>query len=75
MQLRHFGIVCENIKSMESFYTQFGFKKISEDIESGKYIDHLTNIKDAKIIWKKYKNKFGNLLELLKYELNFEINN
>ena len=73
MKIRHVGIVCEDLNLMENFYENFGFKKISENIESGKYIDHLTNITGAKIIWKKYNNKFGDLLELLKYETDFDI--
>ena len=73
MKVRHLGIVCEDLNLMQNFYENFGFTKFSENIESGKYIDHLTKIKGAKIIWKKYNNEFGDLLELLKYEVNFNI--
>ena len=73
MKIRHVGIVCEDLNLMENFYENFGFKKFSENIESGKYIDHLTNIAGTKIIWKKYNNKFGDLLELLKYEVSFNV--
>ena len=73
MKVRHLGIVCKNLEIMENFYVNFGFEKFSEDVESGEYIDHLTKIKGAKIFWKKYKNKFGDILELLKYEVNFPL--
>ena len=74
MKIRHVGIVCQNIELMEIFYISLGFDKFSENIESGDYIDHLTKIKGAKIFWKKYKNKFEDILELLKYEVNFPLN-
>jgi catechol 2,3-dioxygenase-like lactoylglutathione lyase family enzyme len=73
MKIRHVGIVCEDLNLMENFYENFGFKKFSENTESGQYIDHLTNIVGTKIMWKKYNNKFGDLLELLKYEVSFNI--
>ena len=72
MKIRHLGIVCEDLKLMENFYLNLGFIKFSENTETGKYIDHLTNLKGAKIIWKKYNNKYGDLLELLKYDISLE---
>jgi len=66
--LRHIGITVTDMeKSLELYQNYFGFEVVWDQIESGPFINNLSNIEDIKVRTVKMKDKFGGMLELLHY--------
>lgn len=66
--IRHLAIVVNDLKKSQDFYESFfGFKKVSEEIESGPFIEKVVGLPNAKIHWVKLATPNGVLIELLKY--------
>lgn len=78
INVRHAGIVVNNIKSQIKFYESLGFEKISSDTENGIFIEQVTGIEGVTLEWIKMKSPDGFVLELLQYlshSLEFKKNN
>lgn len=65
--IRHTGIVVQDLNKMASFYRSLGFVDNNHVIEEGEFIDTVTGLKNTKLEWIKMKAADGNLIELLKY--------
>ena len=65
--IRHTGIVVNNLELMTNFYIALGFSKFMSGKEQGEFIDSVTGLKNVNLEWVKLKSKDGNLIELLKY--------
>ena len=72
--LRHTGIVVNNLDKCLSFYLNLGFYEISREIETGSYIDNLVGLKDVKLECAKLALEENITLELLKYHSHPYIN-
>lgn len=65
-KFRHIGIVVKDISRYESFLNKIGYVLFYDEIEGGLDIENLIKLKtDIKI--KKFKNRFNNIIEILKY--------
>ncbi len=67
INVRHTGIVCNNLKAQIEFYKNLGFTEISRDIEEGAFIEQVTGYEGVKLEWIKMNSPDGFLLELLQY--------
>ncbi|MCV2885439.1 VOC family protein [Aestuariibacter sp. AA17] len=65
--VRHTGIVVQNLEASRSFYTALGFEVVSSDVEEGAFIESVTGLRNVKLEWIKMRSSCGFLLELLKY--------
>ena len=65
--IRHTGIVVDDLELESTFYRSFGFKEQSRNIEDGEFIDQLTGIESVRVEWIKLNSVSGQLIELLKY--------
>ncbi len=66
--IRHTGIVVSNLDKTLHFYRDIlGLKIKREMIESGKYIDSLSGLKEVRVKTIKMSADDGNLIELLYY--------
>tara|TARA_B100001059_G_C17817391_1_gene576146 strand:+ start:673 stop:1104 length:432 start_codon:yes stop_codon:yes gene_type:complete len=65
--LRHVGLVVNDLNKLILFYNKLGFKVIDRKKEEGNYIEKLVKIKGVKLEWVKMKLKDNSMLELLKY--------
>ena len=65
--LRHTGIVVNNLEKCISFYLNLGFYEVSREVETGEYIDSLVGLKNVKLECAKLALKENITLELLKY--------
>lgn len=65
--IRHTGIVVENIVRAIHFYEGLGFKIFSQNTEIGIYIDNLVCLNNVNLEWAKLKLPDGSMIELLKY--------
>lgn len=65
--LRHVGLVVNDLDKLIFFYNKLGFKVIDRKKEEGNYIEKLVKIKGVKLEWVKMKLKDNSMLELLKY--------
>ena len=65
--LRHTGIVVNDLDKCISFYLNLGFYEVSREIENGSYIDKLVGLNDVKLECAKLALKENITLELLKY--------
>lgn len=65
--LRHTGIVVNDLDKCLSFYLNLGFHEVSREIENGSYIDKLVGLNDVKLECAKLALKENITLELLKY--------
>ena len=72
-EIRHTGIVVENLKVMTEFYGFLGFTSQSQASEHGPFIEQVTGLKDVNLRWIKMYAPDGSVLELLKYEWPNEI--
>ena len=64
--IRHVGIIVNNLNEAIDFFKKLGFKDYKSDIESGSFISNLVKIDNVKIEWVKLSyNEF--IIELLKY--------
>ena len=77
LNVRHTGIVVNDLDLMSKFYLSLGFIENNRAIEEGNFIDQVVNISNVKLEWVKLKSPDGSLLELLKYhshpiELNLD---
>jgi len=67
-EIRHVGIVVNNLKKVLSFFTDvLGFKIHKKAEENRDFIDKLLKLKQAKLTTVKLKAPDGNLIELLKF--------
>ena len=68
-EIRHIGIVVQNLKKAKEFYKNLlGFKIIKVKGESGEYIDKVLAMKNAAVKTVKMAAKNGNLIELLYFK-------
>ncbi len=67
LNIRHTGLVVNNLEKFISFYEGLGLKLISRMIEKGDYIDNLVNLKNVKLEWAKLALPDNSVIELLKY--------
>ena len=65
--IRHTGIVVNDLELMTNFYLALGFNKFISGKEKGEFIDNVTGLENVNLEWVKLKSKDGNLIELLKY--------
>ena len=47
--LRHTGIVVNDLDKCLNFYLNLGFHEVSREIENGSYIDKLVGLNDVKL--------------------------
>ncbi len=67
--IRHTGIVVNNLQKSLKFFTQIlGFKVLQQADETGKFIDKILNLNKAKLITVKLIATDGNIIELLNFE-------
>ena len=66
-EVRHTAIVVRNLQKTKKFYCSLGFKKVSQAIEEGQFIDMVVGLKNVKLEWVKLRSPDGYLLELLEY--------
>lgn len=67
LNVRHTGIVVNDLDLMTKFYLSLGFVENKRAIEEGEFIDQVVNISNVKLEWVKLMSPDGSLLELLKY--------
>ena len=67
INIRHIGLVVNNLSLMKNFYMKLGFNEHISGIEKGKFIDNVTGLENVNLEWIKLKSRDGQLLELLKY--------
>jgi len=65
-ELRHIGIVVNDISRYEIFLKKIGFVVFYDETEGGLDIKNLLNL-DVEIKIKKLKNECNNIIEILKY--------
>lgn len=65
--VRHTGIVVNNLQKMSDFYRALGFADESQAIETGAFIDQVVRLDSVEVEWHKLRAPDGSLLELLKY--------
>ncbi len=65
--LRHTGIVVNNLDKCLNFYLNIGFCEVSREIETGSYIDNLVGLNNVKLECAKLALNENITLELLKY--------
>jgi catechol 2,3-dioxygenase-like lactoylglutathione lyase family enzyme len=66
-KVRHTGIVVRDLQKTANFYQALGFVTDNSAIETGRFIDQVTNLENVKLEWIKLKSKDGYVLELLQY--------
>lgn len=65
---RHVGLVVRDLAKAKSFYQKvFEFSLVSEQEESGSYIDTLVGLSNVQMSWVKLSDQQGMVLELLCY--------
>lgn len=66
--VRHFGIVCKDIKKSLKFYKDFLEMEVIQDFwDNSDYINEVTDINNANVHMIKLKANDGTILELLDY--------
>jgi len=65
--VRHTGIVVNDLQKQIVFYSTLGFVEVSRDVEEGTFIEQVTGISGVKLEWIKMKSPDGFILELLQY--------
>ena len=71
IEIRHTGIVVENLDKMLEFYQGLGLNIISRDIEKSNFIDRVTGYRNVKLEWVKLSpSNNSNMIELIKYHNN-----
>ena len=66
---RHTGIICKNINKSLLFYKNFlGLELIQEFTDKSKYINEITNLKNAIVHFYKLSTLDGSVIELLEYK-------
>jgi len=73
--LRHTGIVVNNLDKCLNFYLSIGFHEVSREIETGSYIDNLVGLNNVKLECVKLALNENITLELLKYHSHPHENN
>jgi len=68
LNVRHSGIVVRDLKKSLDFYKYLGFKVVSDEMESGNFIDRILGFDDCKIHTIKMVCDGEQMIELLKYE-------
>ena len=67
-KLRHVGITVTDMKkSLKLYKDYFGFEVVWDEIEEGKFIDSLSDIKNIKVRTVKLKDSISGMIELLQY--------
>ena len=67
VNVRHTGVVVQDLERMAEFYRSLGFVDDNRAIEEGEFIDQVTGLENTKLEWIKMKSPDGYLLELLQY--------
>tara|TARA_B100000795_G_C22795625_1_gene439215 strand:- start:1123 stop:1557 length:435 start_codon:yes stop_codon:yes gene_type:complete len=67
INIRHTGIVVNDLEKMANFYRKLGFKDESRLVEKGSFIEQVVNIPLVKIEWIKLRSPDGFLIELIQY--------
>jgi len=69
INLRHIGIVTENLEKSLKFYKDIlGFKIKTESFEDRNFIDHILNLEKSSLKTMKLIDKKGGVIELLHYD-------
>ena len=69
INLRHIGIVTNNLENSLKFYKDIlGFKIKMEGFEDRNFIDHILNLKKSSLMTVKLVDEKGGIIELLKYD-------
>ena len=70
INIRHTGIVVNDLEKMANFYRHLGFKDESRLVEKGSFIEQVVNIPLVKIEWIKLRSPDGFLIEDTRLDLN-----
>jgi len=65
--VRHTGIVTNNLEKMATFYRSLGFIDENREVETGSFIEQVVQLDDVEVEWIKMRSPDGYLLELLQY--------
>lgn len=65
--VRHTGIVVTRLAPAVRFWRALGFKVKSRAVETGRFIDGVVGLKNAKVAWAKLAAPDGGMVELLEY--------
>lgn len=65
---RHTGIVVKNLEAVSEFYLSLGFSVQSQAHEVGPFIEQVTGLAGADLLWAKINLPDGSLLELIQYD-------
>ena len=69
INLRHIGIVTENLEKSLKFYKDIlGFKIKTESFEDRNFIDHILNLEKSSLKTMRLIDKKGGVIELLHYD-------
>lgn len=69
INLRHVGIVAENLEKSLEFYRDFlGFRIMTQATENKDFIDNILNLKDTSLKTIKLIDNNGGIIELLSYD-------
>ena len=75
INLRHIGITVTDMdRSLELYQKHFGLEVVWDQIETGPFIDNLSDTQNIKVRTVKMKDKLGGMLELLQYHSHPEEN-
>ena len=75
INLRHIGITVTDMdRSLELYQKHFGLEVVWDQIETGSFIDNLSDTQNIKVRTVKMKDKLGGMLELLQYHSHPEEN-
>ena len=75
VNLRHIGITVTDMdRSLELYQKHFGLEVVWDQIETGPFIDNLSDTQNIKVRTVKMKDKLGGMLELLQYHSHPEEN-
>ncbi len=68
VKLRHVGLAVTDMdRSLQLYQEIFDLEVTWDQIETGKFIDRLSNIEDVKVRTVKLKDRDGGMIELLQY--------
>lgn len=65
--VRHVGIVVENLPVMEQFFESMGFRTVHKKTETGRFIDALLGGEAVEVVTCKMCGSKGTVIELLDY--------
>ena len=66
--IRHVGIVCRSIDDFVGFFVnELDFVIVSDELETGSFIDHLLGLESVRVRVVKLKDAHGGMIELLNF--------